>query len=148
VCSHPPGFKSAEVHMKKIAPSILSADFSRLGEEVRAVEEAGADVIHIDVMDGHFASLRLDHLNISTSSSRALWFGLQTLQETYLGYPQTHKALLDLLSLLQEMEVIYFAEIYGTNSAWMEDDGDSGPLLDRLYEPLLIRLGEFLIVGP
>jgi ribulose-phosphate 3-epimerase len=40
--------------MKKIAPSILSADFSRLGEEVRAVEEGGADVIHVDVMDGHF----------------------------------------------------------------------------------------------
>ena len=42
------------VPMKKIAPSILSADFSRLGEEVRAVEEAGADAIHVDVMDGHF----------------------------------------------------------------------------------------------
>lgn len=40
--------------MKKIAPSILSADFSRLGEEVRAVEKAGADLIHVDVMDGHF----------------------------------------------------------------------------------------------
>ncbi len=38
----------------KIAPSILSADFARLGEEVRAVDEAGADFIHIDVMDGHF----------------------------------------------------------------------------------------------
>jgi ribulose-phosphate 3-epimerase len=37
-----------------IAPSILSADFSRLGEEIRAVEEAGAEVIHVDVMDGHF----------------------------------------------------------------------------------------------
>jgi len=43
-----------EVKLKKIAPSILSADFSRLGEEVRAVEKAGADVIHVDVMDGHF----------------------------------------------------------------------------------------------
>ena len=37
-----------------IAPSILSADFTRLGDEIRAVEAAGADVIHVDVMDGHF----------------------------------------------------------------------------------------------
>ncbi|MFP5111234.1 ribulose-phosphate 3-epimerase [Bacillaceae bacterium C204] len=40
--------------MVKIAPSILSADFSRLGEEITAVEKGGADYIHIDVMDGHF----------------------------------------------------------------------------------------------
>src|SRR5947207_7696573 len=37
-----------------IAPSILSADFSRIGAEVEAVELAGADIIHVDVMDGHF----------------------------------------------------------------------------------------------
>lgn len=40
--------------MIKIAPSILSADFSRLGEEIKDVEKGGADYIHVDVMDGHF----------------------------------------------------------------------------------------------
>jgi ribulose-phosphate 3-epimerase len=40
--------------MIKIAPSILSADFARLGEEVRAIESGGADYVHVDVMDGHF----------------------------------------------------------------------------------------------
>jgi len=40
--------------MVKIAPSILSANFLKLGEEIKAAEEAGADMIHIDIMDGHF----------------------------------------------------------------------------------------------
>ena len=40
--------------MKKLAPSILSADFSKLGEDVKVIEKAGAHIIHVDVMDGHF----------------------------------------------------------------------------------------------
>ncbi|HEY8506376.1 MAG TPA: ribulose-phosphate 3-epimerase, partial [Gemmataceae bacterium] len=40
--------------MTAIAPSILSADFARLGDQVKEVEQAGADRIHVDVMDGHF----------------------------------------------------------------------------------------------
>ena len=40
--------------MNRLAPSILSADFSQLGEQIQAIEEGGADIIHVDVMDGHF----------------------------------------------------------------------------------------------
>lgn len=52
--SHPDHFRKLLIPPPKLAPSILSADFRRLGEEVKRVEKGGADMLHFDIMDGHF----------------------------------------------------------------------------------------------
>ena len=78
--------------MKKLAPSILSADFSRLGEEVAAATDAGADYIHLDVMDGHF----VPNITIGPLVVEALRRELVQFRE------ESHKEWHDSFEVLQE----------------------------------------------
>lgn len=88
--------------MIKIAPSILSADFSRLGEDVVMLEKAGADLIHVDVMDGHFVpNITIGPLVVqSIRKSTTVPFDVHLMIENPLDYAEQFvKAGADIITL-------------------------------------------------
>lgn len=106
--------------MTKLSPSILSADFSRLGQDCRRVLEAGADMLHYDVMDGHFVP------NIS--------FGVPVLKSLHAALPDAFYDVHLMISRPQDYLEAFVKAGASLITFHLESDCDAGQTIDRIHE--------------
>ena len=106
--------------MTKLSPSILSADFSRLGQDCRRVLEAGADMLHYDVMDGHFVP------NIS--------FGVPVLKSLHAALPDAFYDVHLMISRPQDYLEAFVKAGASLITFHLESDCDAGQTIDRILE--------------
>lgn len=111
--------------MFEIAPSILSADFSRLADEIRAVEEGGATVLHVDVMDGHF----VPNITIGLPVVRSLRKATSLIIDTHLMIKEPGRYAVQFVEAGADMVSVHVeadVHLHRTLSAIREAGGQSG----------------------
>ena len=106
--------------MKQLAPSILSADFSKLGESVSLIEEGGAHLIHVDVMDGHF----VPNISFGAAVMKSLLGKTSMPFDVHLMIENPDKYLEEFVQTIQNISqcmrkhVCIFTELYSTSNLW------------------------------
>lgn len=107
--------------MAKIAPSILSADFLKLGEEIREAEAAGADLLHIDIMDGHF----VPNLTIGPSIVEAIRKITSLSLDVHLMIEDPDKYLMDFIKAGADYVTVHYEALVHLHRTvnWIRENG-------------------------